>query len=426
MTRRLLLLVPILTVAGLTTWFAISYSGQQDESPQDVITLLTVPVVAVEASSSYDRRESYLGRVEAARSSDLGFERPGRLIDVLVDEGEAVEKDAVLARLDDATLQSQREEILARKAQSEALLAEMVAGPRVEVIEAAQATVKRFEAELARAKLSANRQKQLVRQQATSAEDYDQARFEEEAIAGQLGAARANLTELERGTRQEQIDAQRAIVRQLEAELATIDVEIDKTILRAPFAGVISDRYVDEGVVVSVGQAVLRLLERERLEVRVGLAREALDSLAATDPLIVDVHGTTVAASRYRVLPDRNVRTRTVPVLLALDEPPAAVRVDDVATLELRKPIVEPGYWLPLSALTESHHGLWNCYVARPVDGEKETGRVEARQVEILHTETDQVYVRGAVEPNEFVIIDGLQRIVPGQDVRIQRGGSAL
>ena len=80
--------------------------------------------------ASYVTTQSFIGRVEAARSSDLGFEIAGLVTGVLTDEGLPVKSGQALARLDSARLRSKRGELVAQRDQARAQLEEMMNGPR--------------------------------------------------------------------------------------------------------------------------------------------------------------------------------------------------------------------------------------------------------------------------------------------------------
>ena len=89
----------------------------------------------------------YTGVVTANRFSELGFERSGKLIRMLVNEGDRVNAGTSLAHLNTATLKAQERELLAERAQAIAQLKEMQAGHRAETIAAARARVKDLEAQ---------------------------------------------------------------------------------------------------------------------------------------------------------------------------------------------------------------------------------------------------------------------------------------
>jgi hypothetical protein len=116
-------------------------------------------------------------------------------------------------------------------------------------------------------------------------------------------------------------------------------------------------------------------------------------------------------------LPVRDRNTRSVDVALILHVPLNGIRPGDLARLEITRRIDEPGFWLPLAALTESSRGLWAVYVANGSDGE--TGVIERRELEILHQETDRVFVRGTLASDDRVVVAGIHRLVPGQSVQI-------
>ena len=107
--------------------------------------------------------------------------------------------------------------------------------------------------------------------------------------------------------------------------------------------------------------------------------------------------------------------SRTVTAVIELED--ETVPFGAVVELELNYRVVADGYWLPLTALTESDRGLWGAYVVN------DNSSAERRLVEILHIEADRAYVRGTLSPGERIIDTGVQRIVPGQAVSMSAGG---
>ena len=76
-----------------------------------------------------------------------------------------------------------------------------------------------------------------------------------------------------------------------------------------------------------------------------------------------------------------------------------------------------PGTWLPFAAITEGLRGLWVIYALVPAEGGGY--RIEARDVEVLYAAEDRVFVRGAIADGELLVGAGLQRVAPGQTVRL-------
>jgi len=99
----------------------------------------------------------YRGLVVPSKEADLGFRRGGRIDQIHVEEGDRVQRGAVLATLDSSDVRSQ---LLATKSQireAEALLAELVAGPRAQTIGAARSEVERLAAIAALSRVTADR-----------------------------------------------------------------------------------------------------------------------------------------------------------------------------------------------------------------------------------------------------------------------------
>ncbi len=421
----------ILLTLGLGGVGVIGWLGAEpvEEQTSPTITLLPVSTVVAEAVESYQVERLYTGEIQARRASELGFERSGELISVLVEEGDGVQAGQVLARLDIRTLEARRQQMVAQQDQVAARLQELQEGPRPEQIEAARAAVVDLEEQLALSQLQQERRQDLYRQGAISREQLDEVAFAAEALAARLRGAESQLEELETGTRVEQIAAQQAQVQQLQAQVAEIDVELSKSQLIAPFAGRIGARRMDEGTVVGAGQSVLRLVEDGELEARIGIPISAQAAVPVGSQHQITAHGTTYGAVVTGILPEVDDPTRTVTVILRV-APGAAVTVGQTVRLQLQETVPSSeGFWVPTTALAPSVRGLWSVYTLRSADavGEQpprqdpsiEVFQVTRQEVEVIHTETDQALVRGTLQSGDRLVRDGVQRIVSGQWVTV-------
>jgi hypothetical protein len=71
---------------------------------------------------------------------------------------------------------------------------------------------------------------------------------------------------------------------------------------------------------------------------------------------------------------------------------------------------------VPRNALVSGVRGLWSLFVVEVIDGEQQ---LVAKLVEMVHTDNKKSFVRGALQDGAPVVIDGVQRLVPGQKVLI-------
>ena len=398
-----------------------------------------LPVETIRATQvdSYDVSRSFTGEVAALRASELGFERSGQLVSLLVLEGSQVQAGAPLAQLDVQNLRTQRMQIEAEKAQAIAQLTELEVGARREDIAVARAAVQDLEQQIALQRTQLARREFLYQQGAIAREALDEFSFGEGSLQAKLDQARSRLQELQNGTRPEQISAQSAVIQQLDARLADIDVTIAKSTLNAPFSGRVAEHKIDIGTVVGAGQSVVRLVESGIPEARVGVPVEQVNKLKLGEDRTVEISGETYTGVVASLLPEVDSQTRTQIVVLQL-EPRAAAQVNPGQTvrLNLTERITQAGIWLPAEALTEGIRGLWTAYVVVPaesltkspsesLESEKlndiETASYVARAqtVEVLHQEGDRVLVTGTIQPGDIVVASGAHRLVPEQQVRL-------
>jgi len=388
--------------------------------------VLAVQTISIEPVNAYQEVHEYTGKIVARRTSQLGFESAGKLDKIHVDEGDSVTTGMALAELDTEHLENRRRQTIARRAQAAAKLDEMVSGPRNEDIQAAQARVKSLQAEVTLLSRQHGRRKALIARNVITHDEYEQFAYGLKARAATLAEAGHDLDELRNGTRKEQIEAQRAVVAELDAALADIDIDLRKSTLKAPFAGTIARRLADEGTVVEAGRPIFRLVEAHVLEAWIGLPVDAARRLAEASVHRVKIDGQYLHATVARRFPEVDRATRTRMVVLRLDDP----RFQDVVhgqivRLPLEETVEANGYWLPSTALTKGARGLWTSFVVIPTDSsgstQSELFRIERRDVEVLHTESSRVLVRGTLSAGDRVVTSGTHRVVPGQLVHLTK-----
>ncbi|ROL84599.1 HlyD family secretion protein [Pseudomonas sp. NFPP07] len=176
------------------------------------------------------------GRLEATEVQ-IASKTPGRLAEVLVDEGDKVSKGQLLARMDTRTLEAQR-------AQAEA----DVVRTR-ENLAAAEANVHLRQSELLLANQELKRSRELFNRGYASQQIIDQQQ------------ARLNTGNAAVQAAQAQVAAVRAAIGSAKAMVAQLTSEIDDSSLRAPIDGIIQLRLAEPGEVLGAGGRVLLLID---------------------------------------------------------------------------------------------------------------------------------------------------------------------
>ncbi len=215
------------------------------------------------------------GNIEA-HESVLSFQVPGRIVDLVADEGKWVEKDAILARLDDTDYRQQVSQDRAVLEVARAQLALALAGTRRQQLEAGRQATIDAQAELTQRRLDLRRAREMLRENAISQDRYDQA--ETAAKRAQAGYEQAvqNYNQALEGTRKEDIDIARANQNSAEQALRLAEIQLDHTTLRAPCDGVVTVRQSELGEVVAAGSPVMTVADLDNIWLRAYLSETDL------------------------------------------------------------------------------------------------------------------------------------------------------
>ncbi len=245
MKPRLPILILLIAAAAAAYYFYLRNGG--DDQPRSRLTLS--------------------GNIEAHESL-VGFKVQGRIAELPVQEGQWIEKGALLARLDDRDLRQQVAMEAATVRVREANLQLALAGPRSEEIEMAEQAVADAEADLELKKLDYDRAVMLLKKDVISQQDHDRAKTQLDRAQATYKRAAERLSELRAGTRQEEIAIARANVAQAREAVEMSRVRLSFTELRAPATGVILVRQGELGEVVSIGSPVVTLADLDSVWLR--------------------------------------------------------------------------------------------------------------------------------------------------------------
>ncbi|PSW14680.1 efflux RND transporter periplasmic adaptor subunit [Photobacterium rosenbergii] len=354
-----------ITVAGIVIGSALlAGCNTSNTSPPDqqFNQLLSVNTLTLDPSDHYSVEREYVGMVQAGQQANLGVELGGKVARILVDVGDSVNAGEPLLVLDTQLLITQADELRAQQSQITAQL---------DLVEA-----------------------NLKRQQSLKKKGFS-ADSEIDALNSQRNALRANY-------------------RQLTASLAANQLRQDKSTVYAPYDGTVSARFVSKGDVINTGSPTLTLLASTSKEAHIGIPAKQLSKLISHSDWQLrvgpDSYPVTLLNPGARV----DSGSRTVKLRFALPES-AEVIDGQLAYLQFSDVHDKPGYWIPLSAMTDGLRGVWNVFVMSDEDNQHV---VERRSIQVLHANAEYAYVTGALSSGERLISDGLHRLVPGQAVQ--------
>lgn len=334
---------------------------QEEAGPQAV----RVDVIRAEIESMREIVEG-IGTLEAMETVELKAETAGLVRELNFEGGRPVEAGQVLVRLEDDELQR---ELDARQAALDAAR---------EQEEIARTTFERIE--------------ELRAEGVVSAQRFDETR-----------------TELDRAL---------AEIERLESEIALVRERIDNTVVRAPFAGIISENQVDVGDYVKVGALLATLYRVDPLKIRFTLPERYLDRIEVGQAVELKVDA--YPERRFEgvvtlVAPAVDAMTRDVRVEAQLEEGSDALKPGVFARAMLVLATREPRPVIPEEALVSTREG-YEVFVV-------EEGRAHARPVETGLRRVGRVEIVEGLEGGEWIVRQGQMRLSEGTAVERMEPG---
>ena len=202
------------------------------------------------------------GRIEATEI-DVATKLPGRVQDIMVDEGDFVQAGQPLAQID--VLDAQRDEARARHREAVNAVASAKAQVAVRRSDTAalQAVVKQRESELDAAQRRLARSETLSREGAASIQELDDDRARTHSAQAALAAAQAQVRAGQAAIEavQAQVVGAGSSVAAAEATVARVDADIADSQLKSPRDGRVQYRIAEPGEVLGSGGRVLNLVD---------------------------------------------------------------------------------------------------------------------------------------------------------------------
>ena len=253
-------------------------------------TPVSVTVATIRLSQSGGNAASVLdasGYVVARRQATVSSKIAGKVLEVLVEEGVTVQKDQIVAYLDDSSQTAQLN--LARAELS-----------------SAEAALNETRAQLTQAELDLTRATELLQRQLTSQADFDAATANAETLRARLAAGRENVTVAIRGVEVSQD-------------------QLNNTVIRAPFAGVVVAKNAQPGEMISPISAgggftrtgICTIVDMESLEIEVDVNEAYIQRVRPEQPV-------TATLDAYQAW---KIPARVIAIVPTADRQKATVRV---------------------------------------------------------------------------------------------------
>ncbi len=351
---------PFLAVVGLLP-FALA--ACTDATPSDPRTQRPIVRIAtVQAAAQTER--SFTGIVAARVQSDLGFRVSGKVLERLVDTGQAVKRGQPLMRIDPTDLG-------------------LAARAREEAVAAATARARQTAAE-------ETRYRSLVSDGAVSRSEYDQVKAAADSARAELNAAKAH------------------------ADAARNDTSY--TMLLADADGVVVETVAEPGQVVSAGHVVVRVAHAGQREAVIDLPETLRPAIGSTGRATLYGTGLTGSAQLRQLSDAANRQTRTFEARYVLEGSLADGPLGSTVSIQIPAGGSAPTLQVPIGAIFDPGKGpgVWRV--------EGETPRVSWRAVQVAGLGDEAAAVIGELEPGDRIVALGAHLLHEGESVRLAEG----
>ncbi len=303
-----------------------------------------------------------VGTVEPLRRSIVASEVEG-LVEVFpAEEGMAVKRGQLLARLRTDTLQIQLDSALASHREA----------------------ATRYQ----QAKRDLSRTRVLWKKELVTQKEFDDAQAEETALRERLS--------------------------QLGAEIRRVRDSLNQSGIVAPFDGWITQEFTEIGQWVEEGGAIIEMVDLSHVQVEIPLPERYVRNIRIRDPVTATFDGLPEFETRGRVfslVAQADRIARTFPVKVDIPNPALAIKSGMVSRVTLQVDRPHQGTVVPKDALVLRGG---RAFVFRVNEGTVDQIPVTA----VLHVE-DLIEIEGPIREGMVVVVEGNERLFPGQPVRI-------
>lgn len=374
-------------------------------------------ITIAQAEGAFNR--IYPATVLPAQEVALSFRISAQIIELPMRAAKEVKKGDILARLDIRDLENNGKQLQSQLEQAEAQLRAMTDGARAEDVASLQAAVDAAQAQVDAAQQQLERSQTLFKKGVVTKTKLDHDSTSLRVAKADLEAKKQELIKGKAGARIEDVQAQQAAIKGLRAQLEAVQNNISDATLRAPFAGIIASRAVENFANVQAKEQVGVLQRLNRLDLTFDIPGQDVTRFSKDEE--------PKAFAMLDALPGRKFDVELVDFTTQADpanqtfqarvsiEPPKDVTILPGVTGEISVSERTPSASLmqiPLTAITSNPDGYKVVWVVTA------DNKVTKRAVETGSIQATQIDVIKGLKAGETIAVAGLSSLQEGMSVK--------
>ena len=417
----LLLLLSLVVCPACNKGPAADAQGEQASAEKTIRPVL--PFV-VPADVAVEQR-TFPVIIKEGAASKLSFRVPGKLDDFDVTVGRRFEAGEVVAKLDQRDYQLAVDRVEQALVEARAALKAMQTGARPEDLAAAEANYEAAKSQRETAEKQYARMKSLHEDGSASEMQFDLAKSTFDSASALELAAQKTLEKARVGSREEEIEMANAKIAGLEIDLQLAQNKLADTVLTAPFAGAVSEKFYDAHETVAPGVAILTIVDDKTFQGELSVTEEVarrLDDVVAIECAFDAIPDKTFPATIKETSTSVQKNTRSYLLTITIDASAADGALIGMVGLA-RVKLTDPTSFvlIPTAALVPGKTGdgavdttEMNVWIV-----DKDTMTISRRKVEIGNSVDDQAQVLSGLAAGETIVGAGARFLTDGQQIRL-------
>jgi len=372
----------------------------------------------IEKSSGLETRV-FPGLVQSAGETRLAFRVSGVLSEIHVLTGQKVRKGESIARIDPRDFKLTVLRLQASLEEAIADLEAMENGARKEDIVAFEAQVKASYATFVKNQKQLNRFDQLVRSQFITNAQHEQAVADFTNSKAAYDTAFQTLEKAKKGARTEDIHAAKARIKQLKASLSAGEYALKDTVLKAPFDGIVNNRFVEKYETIGTDQPIVSLLDFKSVDVKTAIPEQIMlkRSVFTKISCTLEAYPDMVFPATIKELGLKtDTANQSFPLIVSLDKPDGIdIQSGMAASLIIEYPRENMQNWeflLPSTAVFSDSNGRAGVWKIDP-----QTLKVSKVLIKAGRVKKDVVFATAELQPGDRIVTAGARFLIQDQKV---------
>ncbi|MBI2251292.1 MAG: efflux RND transporter periplasmic adaptor subunit [Armatimonadetes bacterium] len=352
--------------------------------------------------------------------------------EIYVNEGDKVEKDALLLLMEDSDLTAQEHQSIASVSAAKARLQQSIERSPITQIQTkgsldqAKANLRSSESSFDNAKKNLERQKKLFQEGYISQQILDNAENQYQIAKSQLlnsksilKGAKANLSQ--NIIQEEDVSALSNQLKQAQANLEYIKTQIEQTKIIAPYSGYITGRFVDPGALASPGAELLSIANPDTVWVEIMLPEEYINKITLGKIVTITFDALDSKSFNGKIVqinPGGDSKNLSFKIRIAIPNSNHTIKVGMFARAKIVLKKYKNVVTVPKDAVFEDQNKKWVFVV--------NADKANLREVSTGFSDSVMSEIKSGIKAQEMIITLRPTTLKDGDSVKIELGEKGL